>query len=231
MAKIGSYDYPDTGFGTLLKAVETLVLKFPNGECQDEKNFADAIGHKNAKSGGYLRKVADLRKYKLIEKSGLKATENAKLIIKPLQKEEKDTALNESILNVGLWREIYSKIGKDIPSTDDFKIQLSEITGDRDKALASGESIRNLYIDVIKHYNNTAIKKDKSGGLKKDENGDKETEDEEVPESLIKLSSGETNITMPKTAGNIAILISALNEMKTTLDSKPKNISKEKEHK
>lgn len=223
MAKIGSYDYPETGFGTLLKAVETLILKFPDGECQDEKNFADAIGHKNAKSGGYLRKVADLRKYKLIKKGGLKATENARLMIKPLHKEEKDIATNEAIMNVGLWREIYSKIKKDVPSTEDFKIQLAEITGDRDKSLANGENIRNLYIGVIKSYNDTAIKKDKSKGLKKDEIGDEETEDEKVPETLIRLSSGETNITLPKTKGNIAILISALNEMKTTLEKKPKD--------
>lgn len=231
MAKIGSYDYPDTGFGTLLKAVGTLVLKFPNGECQDEKNFADAIGHKNAKSGGYLRKVADLRKYKLIEKSGLKATENARLIIKPLHNEEKEAAINEAIMNVGLWREIYSKIKKDVPPVEDFKIQLAEITGDRDKSLTNGENIRNLYIDMIKSYNDTAIKKDKSKGLKKDEIGDEETEDEKVPEALIRLSSGETNITVPKTAGNIAILVSALNEMKTELGTGKKQTPKKEEEK
>lgn len=217
MAIIGSYNYPDTQFKTLLKAVETLVLKFPNGECQDEKNFADAIGHKNPKSGGYLRKISDLRKYRLIEKSGLKATENAKLIVKPLHEGERDTAINDVIMGIGLWRELYSRINKNIPSIEDFKIQLSEITSDRDKSLANGESIRNLYIDMLKSYKDIAIKKDESKGSKKDEIGYGEVEDEKVPETFIKLSSGETNITLPKTAGNIGILVSALNEMKTTL--------------
>src|SRR5688572_24081083 len=73
MGKIGSYDYPDTQVATLLKAVETLVLTF-KGEATDEKNFASVIGHKNTKSGGYLQKVADLRKYGWIEKKGLIAT-------------------------------------------------------------------------------------------------------------------------------------------------------------
>lgn len=231
MAKIGSYDYPDTQFGTLLKAVETLVLKFPNGECQNEKNFADAIGHKNAKSGGYLRKIADLRKYKLIEKSGLKATDNAKLIIKPLHKEEKDSTTNEVIMNIGLWRELYSKNEKDVPSTEDFKIQLAEITGDRDRSLENGEIIRNLYIDAIKYYNVNATSKDKFKGFKKDEIGKEEQEEEKVPETLIRLSSGETNLTLPKTTGNITILISALNEMKTELGtSKLKEKGQNKEN-
>lgn len=229
MAKIGSYDYPETQFGTLLKAVETLILKFPDGESRNEKNFADAIGHKNTKSGGYLRKVADLRKYKLIEKGGIKATGNAKLIIKPLHQKEKETSINEVIMNINLWKDIYSKIKKDVPSVEDFKIQLSEITGDRDKSIGNGGNIRNLYIDVMKSYNDSAIKKDKIDGLKKDYIGNQETEDEKVPETLIRLSSGETNITLPKTAGNIAILVSALEEMKTELGSGKKQIPKEEE--
>jgi len=67
MSKIGSYDYPDTQIGTLLKALEILV-KTMNGEAKEEKNFANAIGHKNIRSGGYLQKVADLRRYGFIER-------------------------------------------------------------------------------------------------------------------------------------------------------------------
>jgi len=216
MAKIGSYEYPETQFGTLLRAIETLVTKFPNGESQNEKNFAGAIGHKNVRSGGYLRKVADLRRYKLIEKSGIKATEIAKLIVKPLQKEERDKAINEAIMNVGLWEEIYKKAGRDVPSIEDFKIILAEITGDRDKSLESGDTIRNLYIDVVKRYNEGASKETKSKGSKKDILGYKQ--ETEIPENMINARSGKVYIEMPKDKRYLKVVENLLSNLKLQLD-------------
>ena len=42
MAKIGSYEYPDIQFGTLLKALEVLYTKF-DGKVTDERTFAEAL--------------------------------------------------------------------------------------------------------------------------------------------------------------------------------------------
>jgi len=220
MSKIGSYDYPDTRISTLLKALGVLV-KTMGGEAKDEKNFANAIGHKNVKSGGYLQKIADLRRYGFIEKGRFVATSNAKKIIQPLSNEEKQESLNECIMNINLWRDLYDRLGDEIPSPEDFKIHLAEI-GDRDRAYKEGDKIRNLYIDAMKHYDKGVGKIAKRTSSQKDNKKDNIQEDEKVPEQLIVLRSGETDVSMKKTEANINILISVLNELKKELSKEKK---------
>lgn len=211
MSKIGSYDYPDTRIVTLLKALEILV-KTMNGEAKDEKNFANAIGHKNIRSGGYLQKVADLRRYGFIEKGRFAATANAKKIIQPLSNEEKQNTLNECIMSINLWRDLYGRLKGSVPSPEDFKIHLSEIATDRDRAYKEGDTIRNLYIDALKYYNEgagkTATGTGSQIGIKKDMGVEKVS-----GESLV-LKSGETDISLKKTDANIEVLITVLKSLK-----------------
>ena len=143
------------------------------GEAKDEKNFASAIGHKNVKSGGYLQKIADLRRYGFMEKGRFIATSNSKKIIQPLTNEEKQEALNECIMSVNLWRDLYDRLGDEIPSPEDFKIHLAEI-GDRDRAYKEGDTIRNLYIDAMKHYDKGVGKVAKRTSFKSDKKIDEE---------------------------------------------------------
>lgn len=221
MSKIGSYDYPDTQVGTLLKALEILVKTF-KGETKEEETFAKAIGHSNTKSGGYLQKIADLRRYGFMEKGRFTVTPNGKKVIQPLYPEEKQTALNEGFMGINLWKDLYQRLNGAVPSVEDFKIHISEITGDRDRAYKEGDKIRNLYIDALKYYSEGADKTAKRTSSQIDNKKDNKFEEEKVPEQLIVLRSGETDISMKKTEANITILISILNELKKDLNVKDK---------
>src|SRR3989338_7603073 len=143
MSKIGSFDYPDTQIGTLLKALDILVTTF-HGEAKEETNFASAIGHTNTKSGGYIQKIADLRRYGFIEKGRFVATTNGKKIIHPLSPQEKNSNLDECIMSIALWKALHGRFGSSTPSAEDFKIHLTEVTSDRDQAVKTGDKIRNL---------------------------------------------------------------------------------------
>jgi len=215
MARIGSYEYPDTQLGTLLKTIEILIEKF-NGNVQQQKNFAEALGHKTNNSGGFLRKIADLRKYGLIEARGIIATERAKKIIKPIHSNERDEAINKAVLDIKLWEELYQRIGKQIPSAEEFKIHLAEITKDRDGVTKNTDTIRNLYKDAISYLtSNEGEIVEEKGNIQKISELKTQSKQEvnKVPEDIINLQSGDTNITLPRNDSNIQILKSVLDGM------------------
>jgi len=217
MGKIGSYDYPDIQFGTLLKAIEILVTKF-SGEVKDAV-FASALGHKSEKSGGYLMKLADLRKYGLLEKRGISPTTRAKQIVKFLTPQERQTGINEAVFEIRLWKELYERLKTSQPTAEDFKLQLHNLTGDRDNTSDNYQTIRNIYMDAMNNYSNT-------GEITANNNGENaqtvpspeqkpKSQGDKVPENLIVLKSGTVDITLPRNEANIKIL-------KSILDGLPK---------
>lgn len=154
MGKIGTYEYPEMQFGTLLTATNTLIEKF-SGQANDEKTFAEAIGHTTNESGTFLMKLADLRKYGLLEKREIKATETAKRIVKPLSSQERTETLNAVIFSIPLWKELYTRLNSKNPAPDDFKIQLVELSGDRDAAISRSNKIRNLFVEAMSYQTKT----------------------------------------------------------------------------
>lgn len=225
MAKIGTYDYPEYQFGTLLEAITMLVDKF-NGQANDEKTFAEAIGHKTETSGAFLLKLADLRKYGLVDKRGITATERAKKIVKYLTPQERQQAINETIMEIRLWKDLFQRIKTKTPVWDDFKISLAELTADRETTIKDGQKIQNLYIDAISNYSEEA----QTGGAPDEQlsfsyaqktKGQevKHSEVVKVSENLIVLRSGETHVSLPRTDNNIEVLISILRNMKEKKES------------
>lgn len=219
MGKIGSYEYPDIQFGTLLKAVEVLHTKF-KGKANDEKTFAESLGHKTNKSGGFLMKLADLRKYGLIEKRGIETTQRAKDIFVFVKPETKKKALNNAIMEIRLWKELYERLETTSPSIEDFKLHLVELTSDTEKVVSQHDNVRNLYIDAMNNFTpnleinngNISIKDDKLKDIQQENKQDKT--DLKVAENLIVFKSGEVDIQLPKNDTNISILINVLNGMK-----------------
>jgi len=223
MGKINSYEYPDTQLDTLLKAIDILVTKF-GGQANDEKTFAEALGHKTNQSGTFIQKMSDLRKYGFVEKRGLIATQRAKKIVKFLTTEEKQEELNTAIMEIKLWRDLYNRLKNINPSLNDFKIQLVELTSDRDKAISQAETIRNLYIDALSNYREGVVKNVNENSIEIQQKPTKSEfkEGGKVPESILILKSGEVDISLPRTETNIGILISILNELKSEMKkSKP----------
>jgi hypothetical protein len=76
---------------------------------------------------------------------------------------EKNDAFKEALLNIPLWKELYSKFGKTIPISN-FWAKLTEITGlEAPDAQKVEEIVRNAYLDDIQY-----VKEEK-----KPETGDK----------------------------------------------------------
>ena len=216
MANIGNYEAPQFKFSTILKGTEKLV-EILKGSVADEKNFITALGYKS-KNGAYLTRVSDMRKYGLLSDRGISATDLANRIIKPLTQKEKRDAINESINNISLWRELMRRIGKKDVDEEDFRLQLSEITGDRDKAYKSANSIFVLYRDILQHYYEKLPKNtEKYMSNKKEENmvGDESVDSQtQIGEEKILLRFKDSNVLLDKNDANIDILKSILDGLK-----------------
>ncbi len=226
MAKIGNYETPDFKFSTILEATKILVETL-KGNASDEKNFIDALGHKS-KNGAYLQKVSDMRKYKLLSSRGITATELANRIIKPLSQKEKKVAINEAIDNVELWKELMKRVGRKEITEENFRLQLSEITGDRDKSYKNSGSILSQFKDILQYYDENISKDtEKYISNEKDRNivGMNNMEQSQVlePKKILLRFEGN-NVLLDRNDINIDVLISILGGLKES--KKPKEKSK-----
>ncbi len=140
MGKIGNYDYPETRIEECLRIAKVLVNEFPNG-VNDINAFATAIGHKSANSGGYLVKIADVRKYNLMDKRIYKATHLADIIANPKNNSEKDDALNKMVFGVSLFKLLNDRLRTKSPTVEQLKTQLIDLTSDRNTASKDSEKI------------------------------------------------------------------------------------------
>lgn len=217
MGKIGNYEVPDVKFQTILKATETLVETL-NGSVSDEKTFIEALGH-NSRNGAYLQKVSDMRKYKLLSSRGITATDLAKKIIRPLSQNEKKEAMNKSIESVELWRELFKRIGRKELEEEKFRLQLSEITGDREKAYKQAGNILSLYKDILQYYDDNLTKSTEKYISKEEDkelvgNEDMENQIPQVKEGKILLKFNGSNVLLDKNDTNIGVLINILEGLK-----------------
>ncbi len=217
MGKIGNYEVPDVKFQTILKATKILVETL-NGNVTDEKTLIEALGH-TSRNGAYLQKVSDMRKYKLLSGRGITATDLANKIIRPLSQGEKKEAINKSIESIELWKELFNRIGRKELEEEKFRLQLSEITGDREKAYKQAGSILSLYKDILQYYEDNLTKTTEkyiSNDEDKKSVGDEDMENQtpQVKEGKILLKFDGSNVLLDKNDININVLISILQGMK-----------------
>jgi len=206
MAKIGSFEYPDFHFKSLLDAIEILVIKF-NGKANSSKTFAEALKHKSDKSGAFLRKIADLRRYGLIEKRDLIATSIGKKIAKPLRgDDERKENLNLAIKNMPLWIKLYERLKTKTPNLDEFKLQLAEITQDEDETRKNADKIRNLYIEAMSYYNES-LEAENNGNYSNYESNSNTLEDKRNPlsKNMIDAKAGDVYIKLPRDKASIRV--------------------------
>ena len=164
----------------------------------EEADNADAVamlcGHKSANSGAWLYKLADMRLYGLMEKRALKATPLAEKLTYKTEQEKQD-ATNEAVLNVPLWKELYSRFGVKLPDSN-FWVQLQGITGlDPLEAQKHANSVRKAYLDDIGHIK--AVKQGISG------EGDMGGSGIDASMSTINIQAGPFNQTIPLTKEGI----------------------------
>lgn len=160
--KIGNYSIPTSRlFPKIYEDIKLVYENYRLDEAEDEEAVAKLCGHRSAKSGAWFTKLADMRLYGLLESRGIKATPLAEKLTYGTDEEQQE-ATNKAILNISLWKELYSRFGVELPESN-FWVQLQRITGlDPLEAQKHAESIRKAYLDDASHIK--ASKKLVSGG-------------------------------------------------------------------
>lgn len=211
MTKIGKYSYPDLGFDNAI-AIVGKFSKEMKGEASSPHALAELLSHKYP-SGAFNAKLADLRKYGLLEDRGLKLTILGQKIAVPTSDQEMKEAIKESFLKIGLWREIYQKFGTKIPESNLLSLLIDITQADRETCKAQAETISKLYKEGVSYF---------SAGVAESRGHNMPVFD--IPtitsSDMIELKSGEVHLKLPKNKINIQLLISALKNMETAEKSK-----------
>lgn len=196
--KVGKYDIPTLHLQpNLVQDTRTLYETFKSDEAPDPLTVAKLLGHKTDKSGGFLTKLADLRSYGLITSRGIKITDLGKKLTYGTSDIEKNEAFKEALLNIPLWKELYSRFGKTLP-TSNFWAKLTEITGlEAPDAQKVEENVRNAYLADFQ-YVREEKKPDKGDkGMEGQDNIDKNQAKQ--PEGIEQLTLGSNiKVWLPK---------------------------------
>ncbi len=219
MGKVGIYEYPETNIEECLRVARVLVKDF-SGKANDVNAFATAIGHKSTNSGTFLNKIADVRKFNLMDKREYRATNLAQIIIDPKNDNEKNSAIKEMIFTIPLFKSLFDRLKTKSPTVEQVKIQLIDLTSERDKSSKEAEVIRKIYIDAMTYIKDTT---DKQISSQERQDNFMENPTTALPpgnEDIMIFRAGKTNLTFPKDDAHIDILISVLETMKI---SKKKN--------
>lgn len=169
--------------------------------------------------------MADLRKYGLVESRGITATERAKHIVKPFNSNERNEEISKAVTEIKLWHALYKRIGSNIPSSEDFKIHLAEVTKDRDKAISQGDYIRNIYKDAVSFLTKESgitVSKDGSETSLQDKSITGMKGNQTMPlvdENMIDGKLGEVYIQMPKNSVSVQIAQKLLEMMELKIKS------------
>lgn len=195
--KVGSYTIPELRlFPKLYEDVKLIYENYHFDEATDHNAVAKLLKHKSANSGAWLAKLADMRSYGLLEPRTIKVTQLTEKLTHGTD-EEKQEATNRTVLNIPLWKELYSRFGVELPESN-FWVQLQRITAlDSLDAQKHADSVRKAYLDDISHIKTTG--KPESGGTKGV--GDKINKDM----STIDIQAGPFSQTIPYTAEGIEL--------------------------
>jgi hypothetical protein len=161
--KVGKYDVPTYRLHPyLVEATKKLFENFKFEEAPNSLTVAQLLDHKTDKSGGFLTKIADMRSYGLITSRGIKVTDLGRRLTYGETDEEKNAAYKEAVLSIPLWKELYSRFGKTLP-TSNFWAQLGKIAGlEAPDAQKAEENVKKAYLDDFQ-YVKEEKKPDKEG--------------------------------------------------------------------
>ena len=181
---------------TLFEATKSLYEKFPNEEATDQLTVAQLLGHKTDRSGAFISKIADLRAYGLVSSRGLKVTDLGKKLTYDPSDKERNNALKQVLLNIPLWKELYSRFGKSLP-TSDFWVELTKITGlEAPEAKRTEEIVRNAYLADIQYLKEEMESEKGAKGMEDQDNLNKNPA---KPTTLEEIKFGDNmRIWLPK---------------------------------
>lgn len=211
MGKIGTYDYPEISVEEAVKIAGILVNDF-HKKVTDNNEFASRVGHKSAGSGTFLVKMGDIRKFGIMDKREYQATKRAEILANPTTSQEKNQEIKEMVFSIPLFEKLNSRLKTKSPTIEQFRTQLIEITGDREKGSKEAEKIRKVYIDATSN-----IKEGHSNQEQLNDpfnNMNQELTQQQGSSDLILFRAGSYNLSLPKDDANIQVLITLLENMK-----------------
>lgn len=152
VVKVGKYDVPDMRlYPQLAEATKKIYEKFGSEEATDTLTVAKLLGHKSDRSGSYFRKMSCLRSYGLVDKRGIKVTDVGKRLTYGVTEQERNEALKEALFHIPLWKEFYSRWGKQLPPVN-FWVDLAKITGlEAPDAQRIEGNVKSAYLDDIRY--------------------------------------------------------------------------------
>lgn len=195
--KVGKYDIPQFKLQSLIEPTKLLYENYRAEEAKDTLAVAKLLGHKTNKSGGFLIKLADMRSYGLITARGITVTDLGKRLTHGEAQQQKDQAYKEALLNISLWKELYGKFGKTLPSSN-FWVQLGKIAGlEAPDAQKLAENVGKAYLDDIQYMKEEKELEKGDKGMEGQDNID--TNLPKTPEGLEQLTLGSTiKVWLPK---------------------------------
>lgn len=219
--KVGKFDIPRYRIHPkLFQATKLLYEHFKSEEATDMLTVAKLLGHKTEKSGAFLTKLADLRSYGLITKRGVKVTDLGKKLTYSPSDKERNEAYKDALLNIPLWKELFSRFGKNLP-TSKFWVELTKITGlEAPDAQNAEENVRNAYLSDFKY-----VKLEKEA--KKGRLGMEPSDKIDTSLSTIDIQAGQFSQTIPWTEEGIKLAKGFLDLLGQQLKTKKETVKTE----
>lgn len=184
MGSIDGFKYPARTSEEVVEIADVLVNQH-GGEVSSEQKFANDLGHSSSNSGTYMQKIADARKFQVLESRGIKATDLARDLANPMDQEHERDAMFRMFQNIPLLKRLYEHLKGDEAPEPFWRI-LTELTDASAKdAKDASDEVLSLYNEMIS-YSPEEDTKETSG----DTGDDSEVVSESNQSEPIKPSSG-----------------------------------------
>jgi hypothetical protein len=130
ITKLGKYDAPPRILlSNAVTDAKKIVARFKDNAFTDHE-LASALGHDTAKSGAFRQRVADLRRYGLVDGRGstLRASATAQALYAK-HPGDYEKAVSDTAFRIPLFRDLHTRFEGSIPADRDLLATLIGITG------------------------------------------------------------------------------------------------------
>ncbi len=212
MPTLGQHDYPLTTVADAIENAKKIVLQF-KGQSFDRKALAAALGNKSAETGAFNQRLADLRRFGIIDGRGetLQVTALAQRVAIPTNSDEFSEAVFEMMTRVPLFKLLYEHTEGKTPNEDELLATLINLTkADRAEVQAVVTRIRNNYLSGLSRMGGARPSIASTPGVRsailKSDAQRLPLEPENVSLNLIEVRAGEVSLKYPLTKTGLKLM-------------------------
>lgn len=217
MSKLGSYSYPDVKIGRAVDLAAQIARDYRGSI--STSGLATALNMAE-RGGGFLKLKAALKDYGLAEGRGqVRITPSGEAIVFG-EGFEQEQARAEAFFRVQLFREMWDRMGSEVPAESRLRAVLQDITGQNLAAISPRTAaIRTLYLDGVQFV---------GGGPRKEPDGEPIAPASSAPmgsegrrppsNKFVELRFGETQVRVSRTIGDIDMVMKVLEVVKQELE-------------